>query len=96
MTADMTGRALKHKHISDAAFTVGVFTAVTHQFSSLWDWKALRKDVRGQGSYSRLMIIHPNTQISSKVRILNDERLELVRLHKVVIGHGVRTPGTHR
>lgn len=65
VTADMTGRALKHRHISDAAFMVGVFTAVTHQFSSLWDWKALRKDVRGQGSHSWLIIIRPNIHRSA-------------------------------
>lgn len=60
VTANITGRALKtHRRMMcfSASLTVTSLlqecvAVCTHQFSSFWDWKALKKDVRGQGATS--------------------------------------------
>lgn len=74
------------------------YRTCTHQFSSLCDWKALRKDVIGQGGihYWWLVCLSmcERLHVCTSWRILNDESLELVSFNKVVVGHGVDTPAT--
>lgn len=66
-----------------------------HQFSSFCAWKALRKDVRGQGLTLISYWLSTLACVFTSWRILNYERLKLVCFNKVMIRHCVCTPATY-